>query len=38
MTIKRIVNGVEMEFELTDQEMFLAYEERQHYYDVQDID
>lgn len=38
MTIKRIVNGTEMEFELTQQEMFNAYEERQHYYDVQDVD
>lgn len=38
MKIKRVVNGTEMEFELTQQEMFNAYEERQHYYDVQDID
>jgi hypothetical protein len=38
MTIKRTVNGVEMEFELTDRELFDAYEEQQHKFDIQDID
>ena len=38
MTIKRNINGIEVEITLTQQEMFYAYEERQHHYDVQDID
>lgn len=38
MTIRRLVNGVEMKFELTSRELFDAYEEQQHKYDIQDID
>lgn len=38
MVIKRTVNGVEMEFKLTDMEMYEAYNEQQHDYDCQDID
>lgn len=34
MVIKRIVNGTEMEFELTDQEIFHAYEEQEHRWDL----
>ena len=37
MTIKRIVNGVETEFELTDYEMRQAYYEQEHICDVEDI-
>lgn len=35
MTIKRVVNGVEMEFELTHDELFNAYCEQEHKWDVQ---
>ena len=38
MTIKRTVNGVEMEFELTRAERWDAYEEAQHEFDKSDID
>ena len=38
MTIKRLVNGEVMEFELTQLEMYDAYEEQQHKFDIQDID
>ena len=38
MTIRRIVNGMEMEFELTDRELWEAYEEEQHKCDLSDID
>ena len=38
MTIKRIVNGVETEFELTDRELWEAYVEEQHKCDLSDID
>lgn len=37
MKIKRIVNGIEMEFELTPSETNRAFLEQQHYYDEQDI-
>lgn len=37
MTIKRTVNGVEMEFELTDCELFNAYMAQQHKFDLEDI-
>lgn len=37
MVIKRTVNGVETEFELTFQERVNAYYEHQHYYDVMDV-
>lgn len=37
MVIKRTVNGVETEFELTFQERLNAYYEHQHYYDVMDV-
>lgn len=33
MTIKRTVNGVEIEFELTDRELYNAFEEQQHIFD-----
>lgn len=38
MTIKRNVNGVEMEFELTRAERWDVYEEAQHEFDKSDID
>lgn len=38
MTIKRIVNGQEMEFELTFQELTEAHDEKQHLIDLDDID
>lgn len=38
MTIKRNVNGIEMEFELTRAERWDAYEEAQHEFDKSDID
>jgi len=38
MTIKRTVNGIEMEFELTRAERWDAYEEAQHEFDKSDID
>lgn len=34
MKIKRVVNGVEMEFELTDNERMNAYEEQEHIFDI----
>ena len=37
MTIKRTINGVEMEFELTNQEMWNAYREQEHEYDKEDV-
>lgn len=37
MTIKRIVNGVEMEFELTNLELYNAYAEQQHNFDRLDV-
>lgn len=37
MTIKRNVNGIEMEFELTDCELFNAYMAQQHKFDLEDI-
>lgn len=37
MTIKRTINGVEMEFELTKQEMWYAYCEEEHEFDKQDV-
>ena len=37
MTIKRNVNGVKMEFELTDRELFDAYMAQQHKFDLEDI-
>jgi hypothetical protein len=38
MTIKRNVNGIEMEFELTRAERWNTYEEVQHEFDKADID
>lgn len=38
MIIRRLVNGEVMEFELTQLEMYDAYEEQQHKFDIQDID
>lgn len=38
MKIKRDVNGVEMEFELTDNERIRAYEEQEHVFDVDFIE
>ena len=37
MTIKRNVNGIEMEFELTDCELFNAYMAQLHKFDLEDI-
>lgn len=37
MTIKRTVNGEELEFELTDNELTDAYFEQQYLYDTQDV-
>lgn len=37
MTIKRIVNGEELEFELTDNELTGAYFEQQYLFDIQDV-
>ena len=37
MTIKRMINGVEMEFELTQHEMWGAYREQEHEFDKEDI-
>lgn len=37
MTIKRTINGVEMEFELTERELYDAFFEKQHYFDVEDV-
>ena len=38
MTIKRVINGVETEIELTDRELWRAFEEEQHKCDLSDID
>lgn len=38
MTIIRTINGVETEIELTDRELWEAYEEEQHKCDLSDID
>ena len=38
MKIKRTINGIEMEFELTHAERWDAYEEAQHEFDKSDID
>ena len=38
MTIIRIINGVETEIELTDRELWEAFEEEQHKCDIADID
>ena len=38
MTIKRVINGVEMEITLTDGELWEAYREEQHKCDLSDID
>ena len=37
MIIKRNVNGIEMEFELTGRELFDAYMAQQHKFDLEDI-
>lgn len=37
MKIKRAVNGTEMEFELTSEEVSAAYYEQEHLFDVQDV-
>lgn len=37
MKIKRNVSGAEMEFELTQNEMYEAYYDQQHRFDVEDI-
>lgn len=38
MTITRTINGVETEIELTDSELWEAFEEEQHKCDISDID
>lgn len=38
MTITRIVNGQNLEFELNSQELFEAYMEQEHKWDVSDVD
>lgn len=38
MKIMRVINGIEMEIELTDRELWEAYEEEQHKCDLSDID
>ena len=38
MTITRIVNGQNLEFELNSQELFEAYTEQEHKWDVSDVD
>lgn len=38
MKIKRTVNGEEMVFELTDNELFNAFEEQEHIWDVNAIE
>lgn len=38
MTIIRVINGVETEIELTDRELWEAFEEEQHKCDIADID
>lgn len=37
MKIKRTVNGIQYEFELSATELWTAYEEEQHNFDTQDI-
>lgn len=37
MTIKRVVNGTEMEFELTSMELYAAYLEKEHLSDKDEI-
>ena len=37
MKIVRTVNGQEMEFELTSDELYSAYSEKEHEFDCQDI-
>ena len=38
MKIKRKIDGKEFEFELTNDELWNAYEEQQHKYDLDDVD
>lgn len=38
MTIIRTINGVETEIELTQSELWKAFEEKQHKFDLEDID
>lgn len=38
MTIKRVINGMEVEITLTDGELWEAFEEEQHKCDLSDID
>ena len=38
MLIMRVINGIETEIELTDRELWDAYEEEQHKCDLSDID
>lgn len=38
MTIKRVINGMEVEITLTDGELWEAYREEQHNCDLSDID
>ena len=38
MIISRIINGVEYEFELNAQELYDAYIEQEHKWDVSDVD
>lgn len=38
MKIKRTVNGEEMVFELTDNELFNAFEEQEHIWDVNTVE
>ena len=38
MIISRIINGVEYEFELNSQELYDAYIEQEHKWDVSDVD
>lgn len=37
MTIKRMVNGTEVEFELSDRELYNAYKEQEHEFDTEDV-
>ena len=38
MTIKRTVDGKEMTFELTERELFNAFEEQEHIWDVNSVE
>ena len=38
MTIKRVINGMEMEITLNSVELWDAYMEKQHEYDLEDVD